>query len=281
MRNSFAAAALTFLSACGNPPPIQRHSPPPLAAPPMSPHLAAVVEKPIISATPGRMTGPGASSSTIGGIVFEGVGFDSRSHRLVVVDQARGPGTQYADCGSAARSADGIAAINAGFFTPEGDPLGLVISSGKRSGVWNRASSLGSGVWCEDRSGRAMILRREALGSDRAGEMRELLQAGPMLIEGGERVTGLEATKSSIRTMLLWDGGQRWWMGRTSACTLADVSAQLATSSPSGWKIHHALNLDGGRSSELWVDQSVAGGPLVRRPPWNRPVRNFLVLKPK
>jgi hypothetical protein len=111
--------------------------------------------------------------------------------------------------------------------------------------------------------------------------MRELLQAGPLLVENGHAVGGLENTKTSARTLILWDGGQRWWIGRTPPCTLANLAAALAASQPAGWSAQHALNLDGGRSADLWVSDAVSGGPLSRRPPWNRPVRNFLVLRPR
>jgi uncharacterized protein YigE (DUF2233 family) len=211
------------------------------------------------------------------GITFEGVAFDSRSHRLIVADQPNGPGSRFADSGSAGRTLGGIAAINAGFFTPEGEPLGLVVASGKTSGSWNTGSSLGSGAWHESTSGILSISRREALGRKGASSMRELIQAGPLLVENGRPVSGLEATKSSVRTLILWDGGTHWWIGRSSPCTLAAMSHALA----SGWPTRQALNLDGGRSSDLWIANSVTGGPLVRRELWNRPVRNFLVLVPK
>jgi hypothetical protein len=219
-----------------------------------------------------------ATSREISGVVFEGVAYDSRSHRLMVVDQAGGPGSQFPDAAAACRARGGLAAINAGFFTPEGDPLGLVIAAGKRAGTWNAASSLGSGVWHQDSAGNPAISRRETLGRQGAGAMRELLQAGPMLVDSGREVSGLESTKSSIRTIILWDGGSRWWIGRASACTLAELAAILATQPPAGWPIRYALNLDGGRSSDLWISESIASGPITRRPPWNRPVRNFLVL---
>jgi hypothetical protein len=108
--------------------------------------------------------------------------------------------------------------------------------------------------------------------------MHELLQAGPMLMENGRAVEGLDSNKTSARTMILWDGGTRWWIGRSSPVTLAQVAAVLAEGGIPEWKVRHALNLDGGRSSELWVSPEVSGGPLARRPAWNRPVRNFLVL---
>lgn len=76
----------------------------------------------------------------------------------------------------------------------------------------------------------------------------------------------------------LWDGATRWWLGRSEACTLAELGRALADGSPAAWPVRFALNLDGGRSSDLAVAPTVAGGPLVRRAIWNRPVRNFLVL---
>lgn len=195
-----------------------------------------------------------------------------------MVDQPGGPGSRFVDSSAAAKSLGGIAAVNAGFFTPEGAPLGLVVASGKTSGGWNSASSLGSGVWHESASGSSAITRREKLGRAGASGMRELMQAGPLLIENHQPIGGLNATKPSIRMLILWDGGTRWWIGHATTCTIAGLGNALATSSPAGWPIRSALNLDGGRSSDLWISDSVAGGPLLRRTLWNRPVRNFLVL---
>lgn len=240
----------------------------------MMPPALAKPELPSHPAEPPRV-----ARGEFSGITFEGVAFDSRSHRLVVVDQAGGPGSQFPDA-AAARSPGGIAAVNGGFFTPEGGPLGLVIAAGKRSGAWNPASSLGSGVWHADASGFSAISRREKLGRSGAAAMRELLQAGPMLVENGRAVAGLDTQKTSARTVILWDGGSRWWTGRCSPASLAQAAAALASGPVPGWPVRHALNLDGGRSSDLWISGAVAGGPVLRRPAWNRPVRNFLVLIP-
>jgi hypothetical protein len=229
-------------------------------------------------AAPGPMERLRATRVEVAGVVFEGVAFDSRTQRLVVMDQAGGPGSEFADAESAARARGGMAAVNAGFFTPEGSPLGLVMAGGKKAGAWNAASSLGSGIWHEDAVGSAAISRRESLGRARAASMPNLLQAGPMLVENGRAVAGLEGLKTSVRTLLAWDGGGRWWIGRTTPCTLAACAAAVSSTGPAGWKVHHALNLDGGRSADLWISGRVSGGPLTRRSAWNRPVRNFLVL---
>jgi hypothetical protein len=215
----------------------------------------------------------------IGGIAFEGVAFDSRSHRLLVIDQPLGPGTAFRSARDVAGSNGALAAMNAGFFTPEGKPLGLVVSAGKRFGSWNSASSLGSGIFTENASGDLSI-RRRGSPSDSTGA-RELIQAGPLLVENGRVVGGLDREKSAVRSLLVTDGGYRWWIGKTSLCTLAALGEALASSSPAPWPARHALNLDGGRSTDLFVSPKIPGGPFERRSILNRPVRNFLILKPR
>ena len=275
MRRTLLVCPLLLLCHCAHVPDAAITRPEPAASPIILPEPAPAPARP---STP--LESPRATRSTVNGITFDGIAFDSRSHRLVVADQAGGPGSQFPDAASAARSRGGIAAANAGFFTPAGAPLGLVVSAGKRSGAWNSASSLGSGVWYENSSGIPAIARRETLGKPAASTMRELIQAGPMLISNQRPVSGLDATKHSVRTLILWDGGTRWWLGQTSSCSLANLGSTLSGSPPSGWPVSQALNLDGGRSSDLWISESSEGGPVLKRAVWNRPVRNFLVLLP-
>ncbi|MGA0845285.1 MAG: phosphodiester glycosidase family protein [Luteolibacter sp.] len=213
------------------------------------------------------------------GVVFEGVAFDSRHHQLLVIEQAGGPASLYASAAEAAKSVDGIAAVNGGFFTPTGEPLGLAVSFSKPYGSWNSASSLGSAVWLTDRMGKMRIARRSTLSPREARKMPQLLQSGPFLLDSGRAPRGLDQEKSRARTLILWDGGHYWWIGCTSACSLADCAEILASTSPVAWRPRYAVNLDGGRSSELWVSSAVDGGPVRTRSIWNRPVRNFLVLK--
>jgi len=257
----------------------------------MDPHPAAPVRPTVVpvAATPPASapiapTVPASPPQRVfrssGGLSLEGVVFDSRGYRLEVADQPGGPGSQWADSQAAASARGGLAAINAGFFTPEGRPLGLVVSHGGISGGWNAGSSLGSGLWFQDKGGHSGIARREAIGNEAARSMEEAIQAGPMLVEQGAPVPGLDAIKSSPRTVLLWDGGTRWMLAHVDACTLAELARGLAGTSP-GWPVKTALNLDGGRSAELWISPQILGGGSLTRPFWNKPVRNFLILKPR
>jgi len=245
---------------------------PATANPPESTPPAAPFPSP---APPAKAAEPPKTFRTsINGISISGVAFDSRTHRLMVADQDGGPGSRWGDASDAAKALNGIAAINGGFFTPEGKPLGLVIAGGKRSGSLNKASSLGAGIYTGGNS--PSLLRRE-----RPSNAAEVLQSGPFLIERGQAVGGLSSKSSTARSFIAWDGRSGWIIARTGACSLADLSAALAKGGISGLQPATALNLDGGRSSDLWISSSLQGGPLHERPLWNKTVRNFLVLVPR
>jgi hypothetical protein len=153
----------------------------------------------------------------------------------------------------------------------------LVISNKKKSGSWNSSSSLGSGIYHIDPSGIAYISRRTQASV--VSNSIELLQSGPLLIENHQPITGLDPSKIAMRSILLHDGGHRWWIGIASPCSLAELSQALSSQSPAGWKISHALNLDGGRSTDLFISSEISGGTLEQKSIMNRQVRNFLVLK--
>lgn len=210
----------------------------------------------------------------LAGIPVTAVAFDSRSHRLVVADQADGPGSRWPDARSAAASRDGIAALNGGFFTPEGAPLGLLVAGGRPAGTLNRASSLGAGLLVDN--GSPALVRRE---SGRRGP--ELLQAGPFLVEHGRPVAGLSPERSTARSFVGWDGGSGWFIARSGPCSLQGLAKALAGAEIGDVPARSVLNLDGGRSSDLWIGPSIPGGPLEQRPLWNKPVRNFLILLPR
>lgn len=252
-------------------------APPPAAA--ITP--IPLTEAPKISENPNPPAAPTLVTRNLPEFNLEGVAFDSRTHRLRVIDQEDGPGTTFTDAAHAGTSRSALAAINAGFFTPEGEPLGLLVAAGKSAGSWNSATSIGSAIWHESHSGTSRISRRNETNPATAKQMRETLQSGPMLVDRGLAVSGLESDKTSARCFIAWDGGTRWFIGRTSPCPLNSLAATLASGKHCGWTIHRAMNLDGGRSSDLWISSSVSGGPLTSRPPWNRPVRNFLILVPR
>jgi hypothetical protein len=273
LSSPIAAIAISCTPIPEPPIPSQLPSPPKINRPIPERHPLKIPTAP----TGHPISSPKVVSQTLTNLQFHGVSFDSRSHALKTIDQSKGPGSEYFDARDCATRQEALLAINAGFFTPEGNPLGLVISHGKRSGSWNSDSSLGTGIYRIDPSGKASISRRSGIGA--VSDSTELLQAGPLLIENHKLITGLDPHKIAMRSILLHDGGYRWWVGITSPCSLADLSQALNTHSPTGWKISHALNLDGGRSTDFFVSSKVSGNTLERKSLMNRQVRNFLILK--
>jgi hypothetical protein len=204
MRILFSLAAIVALSGC-----LPRATEPLRAVPVVEPRPSLPLRAPTNPEPPSAPHDDPPHSppqeatvrrATRSGIGLTGVSFDSRLNRLVVADQPAGPNSKWRDGAAAAKAVGGIAAINGGFFTPEGEPLGLAIASGAASGTWNRASALGSGIWHDGR-----ISRREAIGQTAARSGRELLQSGPMLVENGTPVSKLNAGKLAVRSVILWD----------------------------------------------------------------------------
>ncbi|WP_338687427.1 phosphodiester glycosidase family protein [Haloferula helveola] len=262
-----------LVGSCTTPTPPSPTAPAPEGSPSLKVAEAApdTAEKAKPDNTPIRQ--PKLVRTRIGGISIEAVTFDSRSHHLVVADQPGGPASRWADSRAAGQALGGIAAINGGFFNPDGSPLGKVVASGKTAGAENRASSLGSGYYVESPGGGMKLVRRQNYSGG-----RQALQAGPFLVENSKAVSGLSQRNSSARSFLATDGKSGWILARTGPSSLEGLGSALAGAKIGEIRVQSALNLDGGRSSDLWVSGSVASGPLQNRPLWNKPVRNFLVL---
>ena len=97
-------------------------------------------------------------------------------------------------------------------------------------------------------------------------------------IENDIVVNGLSNREHSPRSFLVWNGRHHWAFGYSGKTTLSGLALALAAQPLSKLNITTALNLDGGRSSDLWVSPQVRGGPISTRKSWNNPVRNYLLL---
>lgn len=214
------------------------------------------------------------------GVTLHLVSFDSRRCQLKVVDQAGGPGSQWRDASSLGKSKNALACINAGFFNPDGSPLGVVIADGTARGS-NNKSSLGSGFFFSNGQ-QSGIERRSSLYSIRKQyKPSQLLQSGPTLSFRGAAITGLSKTNSRVRSFIATDGAYGWLIGYAETATLDQLGKALTGKTLGDVKIYHAINLDGGRSSDLWVSPEVSNGNKTFRAIWNKPVRNFLILTKK
>ncbi len=185
------------------------------------------------------------------------------------------------DLGSAMRAAGCLAGVNGGYFHPDFQPLGLVVSDGRAVHPLERARLL-SGVFVVGADGRAALLRAEEYRNRAAKEKtppRQALQAGPFLVDNGAAVAGLNNGRAARRTVVLTDGAGRWALVTTSSLTLAETGALLAQPgiAPDGLRVRRALNLDGGSSTGMWVQAEPQ--PFYQRE--FSTVRTFLGIAPK
>ncbi|MFD2158876.1 phosphodiester glycosidase family protein [Rubritalea tangerina] len=231
----------------------------------------------------GQETSPKPPSYTL--VTSEGVRlhlihFDSRLHQLSVIDQVQGPASQWRDSKHLGSHKNAIACLNGGFFQKNGQPLGLVISNGQRRGA-NHSSSLASGFVFSTAHHIGMARRASLSETLRTHRPKNLLQTGPMLSYQGESVQGLSSKEWRPRSFLATDGSYRWLMGYAENTTLQQLGVALTGKNLAGVPIYHAINLDGGRSSDLWVSPQLTQGGKHLRAFWNKPVRNFLLLTTK
>ena len=208
-----------------------------------------------------------------GDVSFQLVEFSSEACTLRIVDQREVGNAK--SLAYAMREAGALAGVNGGFFTPEFQPLGLVISDGQRVGSWMKSSLLGGVILVK--RGRLMLLWREEMGN--SDGVTQLVQAGPRLVNHGSAITGLDASKSRARTFIATDNAGRWMLGLCEYTSLAGLAEILSSVELiPGFQINRALNLDGGKSSALWL--RTAAGQEVSESEFTS-VRNFVALFPR
>lgn len=200
--------------------------------------------------------------------------FDSSRYDLQVIDQPEdwSGGGQISAC---LRRAGAIAGVNGGFFSPQFEPLGLMIAAGQPTGTWQQNKLL-SGAVVGRQQEPQLLWNAEVRDASAA---RQLLQAGPRLVDAGRPVPGLDRNKQAARTFIATGGAQRWVLGTARSTSLGELAEILA--SPDvlpGLRLQRALNLDGGRSTALYCRD--ADGREISQPGWST-VRNYLAILPR
>ena len=208
--------------------------------------------------------------------------FEAQFFTLKVIDEGTAAKTTHKGIAEAMQTNFCLAGCNGGFFHPDFRPLGLMIADGIRTQKLETSKLLSGLVIADADAGGLKLLRREEF-QDRAG-IDALLQSGPFLVDKGAVVAGLSTQPSRRRTFLLWDGGEgktgRWAMGVCSSLSLADLGAALADEDViTEFKVHRALNLDGGSSTALYFDRGAGQDDFVM-PPGKR-VGNYLGIAPR
>lgn len=194
--------------------------------------------------------------------------FNEKSHTLRVVDSPIPGQTTIA---RVLPEAGCIAGVNGGYFHADFRPVGLVVANGKRLHDFEKAKLL-SGVLTV-RTGGMSIVRSENFKFGR--NLREAIQCGPMLVENGAVVAGLNKERVARRTVVATDSRGNWALIYLTSVSLADAAKILTVPGVlDHWIPRTALNLDGGSSSGLWAANSSATISL----PEFKHVRNYIGL---
>lgn len=173
------------------------------------------------------------------------------------------------------RSVNAVAGVNGGFFTPGFEPMGLMVADGVATGPMQRSGLISGAVGTGARG--PILLWNSEIGG--AGDFGQLLQAGPRLVDQGEPVAGLSTGKKATRTFVATDGSGRWAVGMVKSPSLKELAAMLSSEGLlPGLRVWRALNLDGGRSSSLWVRRD--DGEELAWTGWST-VRNYLAIVPR
>jgi uncharacterized protein YigE (DUF2233 family) len=196
--------------------------------------------------------------------------FSIKSCRLKVVDRNTEP---RSDLDEVMARGNFLAGVNGGYFDPEYRPIGLLIADGKVIAPLQKARLL-TGVLSS--TGKKVQISRVSEFSP-SQKPDAAVECGPMLVDLGKSVRGLESTKGARRTFAAV-GADKAALGFCSDVTLADLSNILAIVSIPDFKIQRALNLDGGSSSAFWFKRA-NGSPFSIAE--LKPVRDFVAVVPR
>lgn len=198
--------------------------------------------------------------------------FHPHTTALRVVDQAEAPRRDLAE---AMTQEHALAGVNGGYFDPQAAPVGLLISAGKKIARLSTARLL-SGVLLATPK-RVDIVRPSHFKM--SGQIENAVQCGPLLLERGSAVAGLNDTRPARRTFAaVNENGSTGALGLCSAVSLAQLGRILCLTNVAGeQKFVRALNLDGGSSSAFWV----AGGDEAFSISEQKTVRDFVALVPR
>lgn len=197
--------------------------------------------------------------------------FSTKSCRLRVIDQSSEP---RVDLEEAMGRGNFLAAVNGGYFDPDYKPIGLLVVDGAVIAPLQKARLL-SGVLSA--SAKKVQISRVAEFS-MAQKPDAAVECGPMVVDLGKAVRGLESTRAARRTFTAVGAGDKAALGFCSDVTLADFSNILATVLTPDFKIQRALNLDGGSSSAFWFKRANGSAFSIAE---QKPVRDFVAIVPK
>jgi hypothetical protein len=196
--------------------------------------------------------------------------FSAKSCALRVLDN---PGGEK-NLAEAMEQTKCLAGVNGGYFDPNFAPIGLRVVDGKTLAPLLRARLL-TGILTASSRGIQIVRLPEF---SRKQKLDTAIECGPMIVDLGTKVRGLDDTRFARRTFVAVDRSDRAALGFCSEATLAGLARILASQFASDFKIQRALNLDGGSSSGFWFKRKDGSDFSISE---QKSVRDFVAVAPK
>ncbi len=203
--------------------------------------------------------------------------FDSKNERLALKDETDISEQKYGSLAKAMSKDSCLAGVNGNFFSADkqGSPIGLTIEEGVQISPFKKGAFTVAGILF-DTGKNITLMRSTAFDPKKHPKILTAIQSGPFLVEANKITPHLNNEKSTYRTFVATDGQGKWCIGVSSSLTLHELAQWLATPGTLGdFKVHTALNLDGGSSSSFWEKKTGTYFPSFKS------VRNYLGIKPR
>ncbi|BCU79869.1 phosphodiester glycosidase family protein [Luteolibacter sp. LG18] len=216
-------------------------------------------------------TAPGGREGTCHGFLF-----DEKREMVRVVDRDKPATTQGQTLGDAFAAIGAVAGCCAGVTSPDGKPVGLVVSDTKQISPLD--TGVNAGAVAVLRAGRLSVMKASAVSLDQ-GVVVQAIQAGPLVVDGGQPAAGLDTKIFARRNVLLSSGSGQWAIVYVPSATLDGLARMLAdkTIFPK-FPIQQAMLLSTGLESSLWVARSESALALYLKEV--NPVRSGLAIVP-
>jgi len=196
--------------------------------------------------------------------------FSPKSCQLRLIDNRDGA-SNLAD---AMQAGSFLAGVNGGYFDPNFAPIGLRIIDSKIIRPLVHARLL-TGVLISSRDFTQIVRVGEYAMARR--NPYSAVQCGPVLVDAGHPVKGLDAARIARRTFAVV-GNDRAAVGFCSEVSLAQLSQILVSARlTDNFKVQRGLNLDGGSSSAFWFKRDRGLFSISEQ----KTVRDFVAVVPK
>ncbi len=189
--------------------------------------------------------------------------FDSRKHDILIIDQEGISKQKYANLRVAMAKRNCIAGCNGASATASGSHEGLAVCDGKVISNTFSTANEQCAILATNGTNVRLEPSKEYLQSPLKNP-EQLLQSGPLLISDGKTSAKLNAHSYKRRTFIIHDGGNKWAIAYSPACTLKTLAYTLSNHAKIPFKVETAVVLGEGSASGFWTKSQLAQ-PLYLR----------------